>query len=156
MKRKITWITSSLLLAALACGWFLAPHAQPVKAAGRAKINCTNGTLDGSYGYRMEGTALGIGPSVLVGILTHNYKGTFTGHITASYNGQIVPFIPINGTFKVNNDCTFTQAFELKLDPAAPAVRVTGKAVIVNEGREFFLMNTDQGNLLSGTAKRID
>jgi hypothetical protein len=34
--------------------------------------------------------------------------------------------------------------------------KITTKMVIVNGERECFLMNTDTGNLLSGTAKRID
>ncbi|MBL8192034.1 MAG: hypothetical protein JNK38_28745 [Acidobacteria bacterium] len=37
MKRKITWIASSLLLAALACSWLFVPHSQPASAQWRAK-----------------------------------------------------------------------------------------------------------------------
>jgi hypothetical protein len=151
MKRKITWLTSSLLLAVLACGWLFAPQARPVNAQGRARLHCNNGTLDGRYGYLFKGKIAGIGDVILSGVIIHSYDGTTSGHITASFNGQIIPFIPLNGTFKVNDDCTVTG------ESALPdGTKITTKAIIVDGGREYLLMNTDQGNLLSGSAKRID
>ena len=151
MKRKITWITSSLLLATLVCAWFFVPPAKPVKAQGRRKTYCTNGTLEGRYGYQFTGKLAGLGEVVLTGVFVNSYDGTSSGHITASFNGQIVPFIPFNGTFKVNDDCTSTSEGTLP-----DGTRLSTKSVIVDGGREFFLMNTDPGNLLSGSGKRID
>ena len=67
-------------------------HAQV--AGDRTAVQCGNGLLNGRYGYEIKGTLAGIGPVVLVGTINHqSFDGTYTGAMTASYNGQIVPFL---------------------------------------------------------------
>lgn len=125
-------------------------HAQV--AGDRTAVQCGNGLLNGRYGYEIKGTLAGIGPVVLVGTINHqSFNGTYTGAMTASYNGQIVPFLPFSGVFNVNSDCTGTSAFTLP-----DGTKVTTRIVVVERGKEYFIINTDAGNVLSGVIKRID
>ncbi|MDX2040875.1 MAG: hypothetical protein SF097_06485 [Acidobacteriota bacterium] len=156
MKHKMTLLTSACAIAfaiSLILPSFRPSHvsAQIVPERGNSPVQCTNGVLNGRYGYEIKGTLAGVGPVVLVGTITHSYDGTYTGAMTASYNGQIVPFLPFNGNFAVNSDCSGTSSFALP-----DGTKVTTRIVVVERGKEYFIINTDPGNVLSGVIKRID
>lgn len=156
MKHKMTLLTSACAIA-FAISLIL-PSFRPSQVSaqiaperGNSPVQCTNGLLNGRYGYEIKGTLAGVGPVVLVGTITHSYDGTYTGAMTASYNGQIVPFLPFSGNFAVNSDCGGTSSFSLP-----DGTKVTTRIVVVERGKEYFIVNTDPGNVLSGVIKRID
>lgn len=155
MKHKTILLTSACAIAfAISLILPIRPSqvsAQIVPERGNSPVQCTNGLLNGRYGYEIKGTLAGVGPVVLVGTITHSYDGTYTGAMTASYNGQIVPFLPFSGNFAVNSDCSGTSSFALP-----DGTKVTTRIVVVERGKEYFIVNTDPGNVLSGVIKRID
>jgi hypothetical protein len=157
MKHKTNILTFAIAIAFAICLAWLPSfqpsqvNAQIVPDRGNSPLQCNNGLLNGRYGYEIKGTLAGIGPVVLVGTITHSYDGTYTGAMTASYNGQIVPFLPFNGNFTVTSDCSGTSSFTLP-----DGAKVTTRIVVVERGKEYFLINTDPGNVLSGVIKRID
>lgn len=155
MKHKMTLLTSACAIA-FAISLILPSFRPSVSAQiapdrGNSPVQCTNGVLNGRYGYEIKGTLAGVGPVVLVGTITHSYDGTYSGAMTASYNGQIVPFLPFSGNFAVNSDCSGTSSFALP-----DGTKVTTRIVVVERGKEYFIINTDPGNVLSGVIKRID
>ena len=157
MKPKTIILTSAFAIAFAVC-LALLPNYKPAQVSaqiapdrGNSPVQCTNGLLNGRYGYEIKGTLAGVGPVVLVGTINHSYDGTYTGAMTASYNGQIVPFLPYNGNFAVNSDCSGTSSFTLP-----DGTKVTTRIVVLERGKEYFIINTDPGNVLSGVIKRID
>lgn len=156
MKHKMTLLTSTCVIAltiSMILPRFTSSQvsAQFVPDRAASPVQCTNGLLNGRYGYEIKGSLAGVGPVVLVGTITHSYDGTYTGAMTASYNGQIVPFLPFSGNFAVNSDCSGTSSFTLP-----DGTKVTARIVVVERGKEYFIVNTDPGNVLSGVIKRID
>lgn len=152
MKRSLILI-SLFMLAAITFLWSFGTQMKSINAQAQSRFQCSKGSINGRYGYQYQGNIAGSGPSILTGTITHSYDGKITGDITASFNGTIIPDIPIlNGTFEVNDDCSGSVKF---ITPVSP-MGITAKIVIVDRGEEYFLMNTDSGNLLGGTAKRID
>lgn len=75
---------------------------------GRAP-SCNNGTILGTYGYRLDGSLPGVPNLSSAGTATFaldsDFNGIFTGSDTNSINGQIVPRT-LQGSYKLNSDCT--------------------------------------------------
>lgn len=158
MKHKMTLLTSVFAIAfiiSLAWGPISKrsqASAQIAPDRGNSPVQCANGLLNGRYGYEIKGSLAGIGPVALVGTIDHHSSdGTYTGAMTASYNGQIVPFLPFNGNFNVNSDCAGTSSFTLP-----DGTKVTTSIVVVERGKQYFIINTDPGNVLSGVVRKID
>jgi len=85
----------------------LALHSAPALAADV----CNNADLDGAYAYSVNATSLTIppvGPLAILGKITLDGKGNFTGTINGSIAGNILPEVPITGTYSVAGDCTGT------------------------------------------------
>jgi len=83
----------------------LALHSAPA-FAGEA---CNNADLDGSYEYSVNATSLTVppvGPLAILGKITLDGKGNFTGTINGSIAGNILPDVAITGTYSVAGDCT--------------------------------------------------
>src|SRR5689334_20492848 len=78
--------------------------------------SCTNSTATGTYGYRMSGVIVGVGPFLVNGIYTHNADGTMSANVQLVVGNQSFPLLGTNGTFQTNRDCTGSGKF------AAPPV----------------------------------
>lgn len=119
---------------------------------GRAP-SCNNGTILGSYGYRLEGSIPGVPNLVGGGLFTHaldsGFNGTLAGSDTYSFNGQIVPRT-IQGTYKVNTDCSGTGRYT---DSLGNTINYT--FVVVDGGTEIYVQGTDPGTAVSGWARRV-
>ena len=134
-----------LVLSSLA----MALHSGPAFAADV----CKNADLDGAYAYSVEATSLTIppvGPLAILGKITLDGKGNFAGTINGSIAGQILPNVPITGTYSIAGDCTgsFTAIY-----PAFTAhfslVLVDG----VDHRKHAELLATDAGTVGTGAVK---
>jgi hypothetical protein len=114
---------------------------------------CWLGSLHGSFGVTTTGfiVAFGpIGPVADVGVIAFDGSGGVSQTTTVSLNGVIVPNRTTNGNYVVNSDCT--GSLSLQLPP--PAGASNSNFVIVDHGKELRLINTGNGRVLAGNAKR--
>jgi hypothetical protein len=112
---------------------------------------CTNATATGTYGYRMSGVIVGLGPFLVNGIYTHNPDGTMNANVQLVVGSQSFPLLGTNGTFQTNRDCTGSGKF------AAPPVlpEVTYQFIVTDGGEQIELLNTNPGVVLQGISRRI-
>jgi hypothetical protein len=92
-----------LVLSSLA----MALHAAPAFAADV----CKTADLDGAYVYSVDATSLTVppvGPLAILGKIILDGKGSFAGTINGSIAGEILPDVPITGTYTIDGDCTGT------------------------------------------------
>jgi len=76
----------------------------PAHAAGA----CSLARAAGNWSFMDNGTVVGIGPRIAVGVLTLDSVGNVTnGSATSSLNGSISDET-FSGTYTVNSDCTGT------------------------------------------------
>jgi hypothetical protein len=130
----------------------------PVAQAADSQDNssdeaCSLDTLRGSFGVTTTGfiVAFGpVGPVADVGVITFDGNGGVSQTTTVSLNGIIIPSRTSSGSYVVNSDCTGSQS--LQLPP--PAGASNSNFVIVDHGRELRLINTGNGRVLAGNAKR--
>jgi len=102
----------------------MALHSAPAFAADV----CKNADLEGAYGYSIDATSLTIPPVeplAILGRITLDGRGNFAGTIQGSIAGEILPEVPITGTYSIAGDCTgsfitiypaFTAHFNLVLE----------------------------------------
>jgi hypothetical protein len=146
-------------------GWALAVHLHgrdahfvPIVRAANLPDNspdepCSVGSLNGSFGVTTTGfiVAFGpIGPVADVGVIAFDGSGGVSQTTTVSLNGAIVPNRTSSGSYVVNSDCT--GSLSLQLPP--PAGASNSSFVIVDHGKELRLINTGNGRVLAGNAKR--
>jgi hypothetical protein len=105
---------------------------------------CSNRTLKGSYGLYADGTVIGVGPTAVIAIFTYDGEGNLTGTGTSRVNGNVSHFT-LTGSYTVDGDCNATDTV---LFPSG----ATGmhEYVIVDNGREFYFLNTTPGTSTSG------
>lgn len=158
MKRIFTWITSTVFCTTLAMltwvwiqpGSMVSAQESPAKRPGAH--HCTNGTASGTYGYRMAGEIIGVGPVLVNGLFTHTPTGTISGNVYINIAGQTIPNASwSNGTFKTNDDCTGTGTFFV----AALNQQITYNFIATDGGRQIDLLNTNAGNAFHGVGRRI-
>jgi hypothetical protein len=112
---------------------------------------CSNSTASGTYGYRMNGTIVGVGPFLVNGFFVHNPDGTSAVRAWVAINGQSFLTTGVNGTFKTNADCTGSGTFfgpELGL-------QVSYDFIVTDNGNQLEILNTNQGIALQGVGRRI-
>jgi hypothetical protein len=117
---------------------------------------CSNHTLDGNYGFTIEGL-LGIpGSGIQVrGVVLVGYDGN--GHITqvdhVVVDGAPPPeaWRPGSGTYSVNADCTGTATINIPSSPAPPLVVYF---VVTKEGRE--IRQVVEGNAVIATGEKVN
>jgi hypothetical protein len=146
-----TCITAMTLFAALAMPVRLAAQEQP----GKVK-ECSNATLQGSFGYTSTGTLLPsyvpppfAGPFAEVGRQTFDGKGNTEATATLSANGNIQQ-VTIQGTYTVNADCTGS----MTLSVAPLSATVHADVVIDDDGAELRAIGTDSGVIESRVYKK--
>jgi len=115
----------------------------PAWADDHAK--CTNRSLNGDYGFSVEGVVLALpgvtvppGEFALRGVAMTNFdgKGKMTQVDFITVNGMPPPidWAPATGTYKVNADCTGTWQLTIPGNPLSP---VNVHFVIVKRGQEI-------------------
>src|SRR5262249_7506027 len=126
-------------------------HAQDERAAFRPAPHCTNGTASGTYGYRMAGQLMGVGPFLVNGIFTHYPDGTMDGDVHLTLGDQQIPTKWSGGTIQTNEDCTGSGKFFVQ----ALNLEVSYNFIATDGGEEIELLNTNQGVVLHGAGRRI-
>lgn len=127
------------------------PQAQPENHAQLHRPRCSNRTASGTYGYRMNGSIVGVGPFLVNGIFVHNPDGTSSVRAWVAINGQSMLTTGVRGTFKTNEDCTGSGTFfgpELGL-------QVSYNFILTDGGNQIEILNTNQGIALQGVGRRI-
>lgn len=119
---------------------------------------CSENTIGGSYGSNITGTfflppALGSTnptPVLLasVGRMTFDGVGNVSGKDTNSFGGDVTRY-PINGTYTVDRDCTGTLTINMP-----NGFVLTNDFVILDEGKEINLIQTNPGTVVTGVLKR--
>ena len=116
----------------------------------QAQSGCSNGSLQGSYGFQIKGTIVGFGPIGGVARLTFDGAGYFTQTDNVTVSGfPIVPNRPGSGTYDVNADCTGMQT----LNSGDQVIHT--KFVIAENGKEVFDVVTDPNLVITGVGKAI-
>ncbi len=156
MKSKMRWFLSTTIviaLCALSTSTFTQPeaHAQSGGAPASYAPRCNNGTASGTYGYRMAGQLMGVGPFLVNGIFTHYPDGTMDGDVQLTLGAQQIPTKWSGGTFTTNNDCTGSGKFFVQ----ALNLEVTYNFIVTDGGEQIELLNTNQGVALHGAGRRV-
>src|SRR5215831_11815444 len=117
--------------------------------AARGNEKCSNATLKGSYGLHATGTIIGVGDFAAVGRFTFDGKGNLTGKLFSRVAGNNSVSPAFTGTYSVSPNCKVT-------DTWGPPINSTHVSMIVNEGKEYFILNDTPGNgtTISGEAKK--
>lgn len=137
-KNRITTLAVAAILSFCALG----------PASVTASAGCTNKSLDGYYGFTIQGTKLGglgfTGQQVGVAMAQFDGNGTFTQIDTVTVAGNVVSdftHTPANGTYTVNSDCTGT--FTINFTDGRPTV--VANFVVVDSGNEIDTVVTSAG-----------
>ena len=105
---------------------------------------CSNRTLNGSYGLYADGTVVGVGPTAVIATFTYDGFGNLTGTGTSKTNGNVVHFT-LTGTYTVDENCSVADTV---LFPSGASA--THEYVIVDNGKEFYFINSTPGTATSG------
>jgi hypothetical protein len=143
MRRKTITLISALMffVGISATISIMAPEA---KAEGK----CNLLTVKGSYGYLNTGS-FGVVPLASVGTITFDGAGLVSGNDTNSFGGT-VSSNPFTGSYTVNADCTGTVAVSF----FGGAFTINNNMVIVDNGKEIFVIETNPGSVATGVFKR--
>ena len=96
-------ITAALAIATL-LGFWIQPTLLAQGDGGQtASLNghravCTDATATGTYGYRMNGVILGVGPFLVNGIYTHHPDGTMDADVQLVVGEATFPVIGSGGS----------------------------------------------------------
>jgi hypothetical protein len=114
---------------------------------------CSVATLKGLYMFAQSGYATNNGSLVPEGVTGKDIfygNGNFDSLATISFDGMI-SVAPAPGTYTINTDCTGTVT--IPTEPTAPDVHLD--IFVAPDGDQFFTIQTDPGNVLSGTIQRV-
>lgn len=164
MKISTTSVRSACCLIALFVSGFLlrgwvmpesvslmsSAQAQADKGPGSRK--CSARTLMGAYGIKFEGQKLTEGPIVSVSRITFDGEGSFTTNEIGRFNGNLIQRT-FTGPYTVNDDCTGFLDFSSGL--SNPPHEAHGNFVIVDGGKEFFVVDNETGWAANGVGKRL-
>jgi hypothetical protein len=110
---------------------------------------CSNATLQGSYGLHATGTFPGGLPVAVVGRFTFDGKGNLTGKLFVRVAGNNIEPPEFTGTYSVGPDCTVTDSW-------GPPINSTHVSVIIAKGEGYIILsnNLGSGETVSGEARR--
>jgi hypothetical protein len=109
-------------------------------------------TLDGLYGFSRNGTAgFGSVSAAAVGVISFDGAGNISGHDTTSVNGNIIRRTFI-GTYTLSSDCT--GSLTITFLTGTPGRVSPNDFVMVDNGRELRLINTNPGEVIVGSARK--
>ncbi len=148
MRRAITSTLAALMIVAAAAFInVLGAQAQDKgKGEGKADQQCHLNTIKGSYGYLNTGTAFGTSLAS-VGVMTFDGAGNITGNDTNSFGGSISSSA-FTGSYTVNANCAGTLTVNFGF------FTINNSMVIVDNGREINLIETNAGTVATGVMKR--
>jgi len=133
-------------------GVLLQGYGRRIAAPGKAP-SCNNGTVLGSYGYRLDGSLPNVPTFIIAGTFTHtvdnNYKGGWGGTDTFNAMGQYVPRIN-NGIYTLNSNCRGTGFYTDNLGN-----QINYVFTVVDGGDTLFVQGNEPGVAASGIARRI-
>jgi hypothetical protein len=140
-------VLGTLAIAAVLMGLSVLPAAADEK--------CSDASLKGDYAYAVNGTEVTVppvGPVAILGKITADGKGSFSGSVNGSIAGAfILTDVPVSGTYSVASDCTGT------LTTVYPAFTAHFSLVLV-EGvkgsKKAELVETDADAVGTGTVKQ--
>ncbi len=123
-----------------------------------AKINkaptCNNGTILGSYGYRLDGSIPNVPAVAFAGTLTHSvdgsYNGTWSGTDVMNVMGQ--QYVPrVNtGTYTLGSNCRGKGFYTDNLGN-----QINYVFTVVDGGDKMYIQGNEPGVAVSGVAQRI-
>lgn len=156
MKSRMNWFMATAIAITVTAIFSITVNRNPVHAQDglfivRGVPHCTNGTASGTYGYRMTGQIVGVGPFLVNGIFTHNPNGTMDADVLLTVGNQSFPAAGTGGTFKTNDDCTGSGRFFV----AALNLDVSYNFIATDGGNQIELLNTNPGVVLQGAGRRI-
>jgi hypothetical protein len=145
-----SWFWKGMLAAAIV----LPALSGAVWAGGSDDLGCSNATLKGLYMFAQSGYTTVSGslvPECDTGKAIFHGNGKFDSLATISIGGDIIPDDAAPGTYTVNSDCTGTVT--VIMTPPTPDVHLD--IFVAPDGNKFFTIQTDAGNVLSGTEQRV-
>lgn len=122
---------------------------------------CQDNDIKGSYGYSEQGLIDGIGNIVEVGTVRVDGKGKLTGSGILNTSLGMLNAVFENGTYHVNSDCTGHMEFDATLSYSSDGSELPDQpqriynTFVIDEGGEVRFINTQPGNALLGTARKI-
>jgi hypothetical protein len=124
-----------------------------VMAESPDERRCSNRTLNGDYGFALEGTI--IGPEIpLRGVVMQHYDGRGhimqVDHIVDGGNPPAQEWTPGSGTYSVNPDCTGVAVIKSNSNPLPLNVHF----VVVKHGTEIH--QVVDGNAVSAVGYKVD
>jgi hypothetical protein len=115
-----------------------------------AQEGCSVASLNGAYGFYRTGTTA-VGPLGAVGIATFDGAGTSTAIQTIRKKGQT--------TSDLFTDPGITAPYQIEPNCAGKLLASDGsifaELVVVDRGRELFIISLSQGNTVTGVMKKI-
>lgn len=84
--------------------------------------------------------------------MTFDGVGTFTTNEIGRFNGNLIDRT-FTGPYTVNDDCTGFLDFSSEI--TNPPHVAQGNFVIVDKGREFFVVDNEEGWAASGVGKKL-
>jgi hypothetical protein len=122
--------------------------------AGESEGGCTLATLRGLYMFAQSGyvtISRSLVPQGVTGKAVFYGNGKFDSLATLSIGGTIIPDDAAPGTYTLNSDCRGTVTVLMK----APTPDVHLDIFVAPDGDKFFGIQTDPGNVLSGTEQQV-
>lgn len=116
-----------------------------------AQEGCSVASLRGAYGFFRTGTTA-VGPLGAIGIATFDGAGTSTARQTIRKNGTT--------TSDFFTDPGLTAPYEVDADCAGRFFNLDGSVfahlIVVDRGKELFIISLSSSNTVTGVMKRID
>ncbi|HYX17363.1 MAG TPA: hypothetical protein VE944_24015 [Nostoc sp.] len=149
MNFKIQGFFTTLIIGTVAALSISDAISQKVNA--QAAPSCNNATIKGSYGTKFTGTFAATSTSIaVVGLVQLNGNGNLQGTDAGSGNGTIFTNRTLSGTYNVKQDCTVQIIFTSSRDET---IFLSG--IIVDGGKEIFVLQTNPGSVITGTLKKV-
>ena len=123
--------------------------------AAKAQQNnsgCSNDSLHGHFGLHATGSIIGSGDFIVLGRFTYDGKGNLKASLFERLPDGSNAGDTITGTYSVSPNCTVSDVWHSTIT----GTDTTHESVLVDEGKEFFVLNTTAGKplIVSGDAKR--
>jgi hypothetical protein len=115
---------------------------------------CSNRTLFGDYGAKIEGTILGPPDLALRTLVLFHFEGdgnmTEVDHVVLNGMPPAEEWRPTSGTYTVNPNCTGSAV--ITVSPGEPPLAF--HFIVVKHGKEFFLVV--DGGAISGVGDKVE
>jgi len=129
--------------------FFVVVYIATAQMFGQVESSCTNSDFRGTFGFDLKGTNFSIGQFAIVGRMTADGNGHFTGSGVQSVNGKIAQST-FTGTYTVQADCTGTALMTFDTS----GIKDSLSFVSVNDGNELLFLDIGGGTVETGSAKR--